>query len=430
GTVTFTGPGGLNQTVALNGSGQACFTSTTLTSGTITATYNGDTCAAGSAGTVTVTVNPATTTTSVTATPNPSVCGQSVTVCATVAINAPGTGTPTGTVTFTGPGGLNQTVALNGSGQACFTSTTLTSGTITATYNGDTCRAGSAGTVAVSVVPATSTTVLAVSPNPSVCGQPLTLTATVSVVPPGTGMPSGSVTFFDGPTPLGTAMVVGNTATLPVPLGLGAGTHSLLAVYSGNSCVASSAGSALPTVGKAGSTTVLTTSPNPSLTGQTVTMTATVSAAAPGGGTPTGTVTFFDGPTPIGTAPVVGGVATLTKSNFSVGVHTLTASYSGSTCHNPSTSAAVLQRVVSNTPPSLAYITPTIGPRAGGGNVLLVGSNLASVTSVTFGGVAGTLLTVTGSLVTVTAPPHAPGTVSLVAHSPAGSSNAVNYRYL
>ncbi|MDX3240124.1 Ig-like domain repeat protein, partial [Streptomyces sp. ME03-5709C] len=317
-----------------------------------------------------------------------------------------------------------------GSGQACITSASLTPGTITATYNGDTCRAGSAGTVAVSVVPATSTTVLAVSPNPSVCGQPLTLTATVTVVPPGTGVPSGSVTFFDGNTPLGTAMVVGNTATLLLPGGLGAGTHSLVAVYSGNSCVASSAGSALATVGKAGSTTVLTTTPNPSLSGQTVTMTATVSAAAPGGGTPTGTVTFFDGLTPIGTAPVVGGVATLTKSNFSVGVHTLTASYSGSTCNNPSTSAAVLQQVVSNTPPSLLFATPGFGPRTGGSNVLLVGSNLASVTSVTFGGVAGTLVSVTGSMVTVTAPPHAPGNVNVVAHSPAGNSNAVNYTYV
>ncbi|RAJ58390.1 Ig-like domain-containing protein, partial [Streptomyces sp. Amel2xB2] len=147
--VTFTGPGGLNQTVTVNGSGQACFTSTTLTTGTVTATYNGDACHSTSTGTVAVTVNRSPSTTTVTATPNPSACGQSVTVCATVAAGAPGSGTPTGTVTFTGPGGLSQTVPVNGSGQACFTSTSLASGTITATYSGDTCFLGSSGTVVI-----------------------------------------------------------------------------------------------------------------------------------------------------------------------------------------------------------------------------------------------------------------------------------------
>jgi hypothetical protein len=428
GTVTFTGPGGLNQAVVLDATGEACLTTSVLSSGTITATYSGDGCADTSVGTATVTVNPAATTTTVTATPDPSVCGETVTVCATVTIDPPGSGTPTGTVTFTGPGGLNQTVALDATGQACLTTTTLTSGTVTATYNGDSCAAGSSGTVAVTVNPATSSTILTVTPSPSVCGQTVTLTATVAVVPPGVATPTGSVTFFDGAVPLGTAPLVGNTATLSVPLD--AGTHTLLAVYSGCGCEAGSTGSALTTVGKANTTTVLTTTPNPSVTGQTVTLTATVSPVAPGGGIPTGTVTFFDGLAPIGTAPVVGGVATLTKSNFTTGVHTLTASYSGSTCYNPSTSGAVLQQVVTNNPPNLFFATPGFGPRTGGGNVLLVGSNLASVTSVTFGGVPGTLLSVTGSLITVTAPPHAPGNVNVVAHSPAGSSNAFNYTYL
>ncbi|MFF7234469.1 hypothetical protein [Streptomyces sioyaensis] len=55
-------------------------------------------------------------------------------VCATVAALGPGSGTPTGPVTFTDSGGLNQTVTLDGTGQACLASSTLTPGTITAVY--------------------------------------------------------------------------------------------------------------------------------------------------------------------------------------------------------------------------------------------------------------------------------------------------------
>src|SRR5207244_6987882 len=59
--------------------------------------------------------------------------------------------------------------------------------------------------------------------------------------------------------------------------------------------------SALPTVGQAGSTTAVSSSQNPSVFGQSVTFTATVSPVAPGAGTRTGTVTFYDGVTSLGT---------------------------------------------------------------------------------------------------------------------------------
>ncbi|MFF7234647.1 Ig-like domain repeat protein, partial [Streptomyces sioyaensis] len=187
GSVTFTGPGGLNQTVALDATGEACFTSTTLTSGTVTAVYTPDaSCFATSTGTVAVTVTAASTTTTVSATPASSVCGQPVDVCATVAVLPPGSGTPTGSVTFTGPGGLNQTVTLDATGKACFTSTTLTSGTITAVYTPDaSCFATSTGTVAVTVTTASTTTTVSATPASSVCGQPVDVCATVAVLAPG-----------------------------------------------------------------------------------------------------------------------------------------------------------------------------------------------------------------------------------------------------
>ncbi|MCK8782505.1 putative Ig domain-containing protein [Rhizobium sp. NTR19] len=240
GTVTFSGAG-ISETVALNGTGVAQVTSTSLTSGTITAIYNGDshyevssstvavdvkaplalspaagalpagnvgsiysqafTVTGGTApytytlsgdhapgltlnsttgvlsGTLTVSdgfsftiqavddagrtvsaaytlavapAEPVATSTTVAASPSTSVAGETVEVSAVVQSLAAGSGTPTGTVTFTGAG-LNQTVTLDAAGSASVTSTSLTSGTITATYNGDSQFSGSAGTATVTV---------------------------------------------------------------------------------------------------------------------------------------------------------------------------------------------------------------------------------------------------------------------------------------
>ena len=73
--------------------------------------------------------------------------------------------------------------------------------------------------------------------------------------------------------------------------------------------------------------TTLTSSPNPATFGEAVTFTATVTGA---GGTPTGTVTFYDGTASLGTGTLNGsGVATLTTSALIVGVHPISATYGG-----------------------------------------------------------------------------------------------------
>ncbi|OEV10929.1 hypothetical protein AN219_29875, partial [Streptomyces nanshensis] len=107
--------------------------------------------------------------------------------------NAPGSGTPTGTVTFTGPGGVNVTVVVDATGKACFSSTSLTSGTITAHYNGEgPCFAPSTGAIALFVTPNTTTTTVTATPSPSVCGESVTVCATVTADPPGSGTPTGT----------------------------------------------------------------------------------------------------------------------------------------------------------------------------------------------------------------------------------------------
>src|SRR5207253_7996640 len=64
---------------------------------------------------------------------------------------------------------------------------------------------------------------------------------------------------------------------------------------------ASTSANLTQTVNQAGTTTAVSSSVNPSVFGQSVTFTATVSAVAPGAGTATGTVTFKDGATTLGT---------------------------------------------------------------------------------------------------------------------------------
>ena len=84
-------------------------------------------------------------------------------------------------------------------------------------------------------------------------------------------------------------------------------------------------------------TTTLTASPLSATPGQAVTLTAKVSAAT----TPSGTVTFRDGPTTIGSAPLSGGTAVLTTTSLAAGTHQLTAGYAAQSVWGASTSAAV-----------------------------------------------------------------------------------------
>src|SRR4029077_18347928 len=159
-----------------------------------------------------------------------------------------------------------------------------------AVYSGDTNYASSTSSAFTQTVnKVTTATTLTSSLNPSTFGQAVTLTATVS---PSSG-PTGTVQFFDGATPLGTVALSGGTASLTTST-LAVGAHSITAVYSGDTNYAGSTSSALTqTVNRVTTATALTSSLNPSVFGQAVTLTATVS---PSSG-PTGTVQFFDGAT-------------------------------------------------------------------------------------------------------------------------------------
>src|SRR5262249_30486947 len=163
---------------------------------------------------------------------NPSALGQAVTLSATVSAVAPAPGVPAGTVTFRdGATVLGTATLVNGS--ASISISTLTVGThpLTATYSGSaTFAASTSATVNQIVNPGTSATPLPSPPNPSIAGQPVTLTATVASP---AGVPTGTVTFRDGATVIGTATLVNGSASISVST-LAAGTHPLTAAYGGS----------------------------------------------------------------------------------------------------------------------------------------------------------------------------------------------------
>ena len=125
------------------------------------------------------------------------------------------------------------------------------------------------------------------------------------------------------------------TGSLPI------GADSITAVYSGNASFATSSSAALTeNIMLAPTTTTLSASPSPAVPGQPVTLTATVTP--PPTGSPSGTVSFYNGATLLGAGtPSVTGVATFTTGSLPIGADIITAVYSGNAGFATSTSIAL-----------------------------------------------------------------------------------------
>ncbi len=193
---------------------------------------------------LTFTLAAATTTTSVTSSADPSAFGQPVTFTATVA--TAGLGTPSGNIQFfDGANPIGGVIALNGSGQAQLTTSSLTVGdhTITAQYAGTTgctgtfnSSSGSLNTNPQTVNKANTTTGLTSNqPNPVGTGIATIFTATVSPVAPGAGTRTGTVTFFRNGDAVcsNVAINVSGQATCTLTFTV-AGTYNITAQYSGD----------------------------------------------------------------------------------------------------------------------------------------------------------------------------------------------------
>jgi hypothetical protein len=326
----------------LDSSGVATLTLSSLSVGdhAITASYSGDADNLASDAALTQTVQKSHTATTLSSSTSSATYGQAITFTAMVSIADSGAGTMSGMVTFMDGSTVLGTAALDSNGVASFTVSNLAVGghSITATYSGDANFTSSASnSVSETVNPIQTATTLVSSMPSSVYGQPVTFSATV--IAASGAVPAGSVLFMDGANVLGTATLdAAGMATLTVS-SLAVGSHTITATYGGSATDAPSSDSLTQTVGKISTSTALASSADPSVYGQAVTLTATVSG---GGG---GNVMFMEGATLLGTAAVdSNGVASITLSSLSVGGHDITASYGGDDTHSAS-SASLTQSV-------------------------------------------------------------------------------------
>jgi hypothetical protein len=269
-----------------------------------------------------------------------------VTLTATVLPASPAGGTPGGSVKFKdGSTTIGTATLVNG---VASLSALLAGGfrNLTAAYAGDTRYSTSTSAPLVQSVQGASSVTLGALLNPSTVGQTVTFGVAVIPTPPAAGLPTGTVTFRDGSTVLGSKPIVAGLTALTVS-GLAARSHSITATYEGDGVYARTTSATLSqSVRKGSTTTTLSTSSTTAPQGQGVTFTAVVQPVAPASGTPEGTVKFSAGSTTLGTIHLSAGTAHLTTT-LAVGHHHVTATYLGNGDYTWSVSPSITQDITS-----------------------------------------------------------------------------------
>ena len=342
GTVTFKNGATVLGTASVSG-GAASLNITTLPFGSdaLTATYGGATNILGSTSAAVTEVYKQTTSVTLTPTVNPVLAGHSVTFTAKVVPSV--SGTPTGSVQFFDGATLLATETLS-SGSAFFGTSALTAGThsIKAVYVGSsTDNTSTSATLSEVVNRSATTTKLTASVNPSEYLQAVTFTATVTSAG---GVPTGTVTFERNGVSIGTGALSGGVAHLTTSTAMLVGTQTITAVYAITADYLASTSAALTETTKAApTTTIVTSSLNPSTHGTSVTFTAKVTPGT--SGVPTGTITFKNGTVTLGSVALSGGTAKFATTALAVGTHAIIAVYGGSTDYVASTSPALSEVV-------------------------------------------------------------------------------------
>lgn len=309
--------------------------------------------------------------------------------------------------------------------------------TIAAEDNGNalfrvTYKGGDGNDVVLTAVATPTATMTSLSPNPSVTGQTVTMSATVTG---SVGTPTGTVSFLNHEfTTLATATLNGSgvaTATYPFLYD----NEKVYARYEGNATYGSvTSNFLLQRVNNADSTLNLALSPNPATSGQTVTATLTIAANPPGSIPPGGGVfglyrVFVDGVqvnSDTRYAPW-----SLALPNQSPGDHIVTATYTAQSdsLYNSSSAAPVTLHV--NAAPVGTTTAATASVTGSGATVNVTVSAISgSATptgSVTVSNGAAQLgsATLSGGKAAITIAPLPPGTYTLtVAYTPTGNFTA------
>jgi large repetitive protein len=380
GTVTFLDGTTSIGTGTLSATGVAQLTTASLALGThtITASYAGDSNTSPTVSNAVSQVVKNGTTVLLQSSLNPSSAQSQITLTATAnGVN----GIPTGTMTFLDGTTTLGTATLNSSGVATFNISTLSVGThhLTASYGGDAASLPNVSSPALAQVVKKSASVASLSSSNTNASFSTSVTFTSVVTSQTAGIPTGTVTFSDGTTVIGTANLDSTgTATFSIAT-LGVGTHSISAAYNGDSNNNTSTSTALSqTIALIVTSTALVSNANPAAAGATVHLTATVTAALNPSSTPlTGSVLFTDGTATLGTGNIAGGIATLDVAALAIGQHTIVATYSGAMDYSGSTSLSLIQTV---------QLAPTTGTLAASANPDIAGKLLALTATIASGG--------------------------------------------
>ncbi|MGA2217429.1 MAG: Ig-like domain repeat protein [Terracidiphilus sp.] len=247
--------------------------------------------------------------------------------------------TATGLVTFYDGEGANPAVvgsASLSSDTAALNTNLLAAGIhyIIASYAGDANDAPITSGVFVLVITPVQLTAVA-NPVSLLYGQAIpALTGTLSGV---LAQDSGNVTASFTTT----ATITSAPGVYPIAV-------TLSGSAAGNYTVVLGAGSGSVTIAQAPTTTTLSSSSTLPISGTNLTLTATVASTT--SGTPTGTVSFFNGAVLLNSTPATlnGGIATLTVAAPAVGSFSFVAVYSGNTDFASSSSSALTGSVVSS----------------------------------------------------------------------------------
>jgi hypothetical protein len=274
---------------------------------------------------------------------NPSAHGSAVTFTATV---SGGSGVPTGNVFFSDNGSNLAGFGLDASGNASITVSSLSAGThtITASYGGDSVYAASSGTTSQMVTTNQLTITISTSGSNFTYGEAAPdVFMTISG-----GAHHGTMHYyFDDTEAANQFPFTQDTGRFPGQV-LPAGTHQLTVRFTsddGNTDAAVS--NAVPvTIAPAASQVLLSSSPNPSVEGNSAQIQALITPIGPQNGVnASGTVNLSEGSIDYGTYPVntVTRTAIINLSTLTVGSHSITASYSGDNNYLPSTATFVQQ---------------------------------------------------------------------------------------